>query len=478
MATKKLKQNNFKYRYGFQTKAEPIFHTGKGLSEKVVREISMIKKEPAWMLDLRLRALEFFREKPMPKWGVDLSDINFDEIIYYAKSTDKQERSWEEVPEEIKKTFDRLGVPEAERAFFAGVGAQYDSETIYHNIHKELEDQGVIFMDTGSALNKYPAMFKKYFGAIVPANDNKFSALNSAVWSGGSFLYVPKGVKVKMPLQAYFRINSKNFGQFERTLIIADEESEVHYIEGCTAPVYSTNSLHAAVVEIIAKPNAKVRYTTIQNWSNNVYNLVTKRARAEAGATIEWIDGNLGSKATMKYPSVILAGKGARAEIISVALAGRGQIQDTGAKIIHAAPDTFSHIVSKSVSFSGGKTVFRGMVRIEKGAKNSKTKTRCDSLLFGKDATTETYPAIKTEEQDIQAAHEAAVSKINEKELFYMKTRGLSETEAASLIVAGFLEPFAKTLPMDYAIELNRLIEMEMENSIGLTRLSRKPVNP
>lgn len=454
---------NNKYKYGFKTDSAPVHQSQKGLTKKVVEEISAMKKEPKWMRDRRLKALEIFYAKPMPKWGADLSKINFDDIAYYSKPTEKQTRNWEEVPKKIKETFERLGVPENERKFFAGVGAQFDSEIIYHNMRAELEKQGVIFADIETALKKYPKLVKKYFGAVIPINDNKFAALNSAVWSGGSFVYVPKGVKVNMPLQAYFRINAKNFGQFERTLIIADENSEIHYLEGCTAPVYTTNSLHAAVVEIIAKPNAKVRYTTIQNWSNNVYNLVTKRAFLEKGAVIEWIDGNLGSKTTMKYPSAVLAGKGAKAEIISVALAGRGQTQDTGAKITHLAPDTFSNIVSKSVSFNNGKTVFRGTIQIEKGAKNAKTKMRCDSLLFGKEATTETYPAIKTKEQNMQAGHEATVSKINEKELFYMKTRGLSETEAASLIIAGFLEPFIKTLPMDYAIELNRLIEMEME---------------
>lgn len=455
-----------KYQYGFHNKIKPVYQTKKGLSEKTVREISDEKKEPRWMRAVRLRALKAFRAIPLPKWGPDLSAIDFENIVYYVKSANTRSRSWKDVPAGIKKTFERLGVPEAERKFFAGVGAQFDSEMIYHNIHKHLEEQGVIFCDTDTALEKYPKLFKKYFGTIVPPTDNKFAALNTACWSGGSFIYIPKGVKVDMPLQAYFRINSKNFGQFERTLIIADEGSSVHYIEGCTAPVYSSDSLHAAVVEIIAKKDARVRYTTVQNWSNNVYNLVTKRARAEENALVEWIDGNIGSKITMKYPSVILAGKGARADILSVALAGRGQCQDTGARVIHNAPDTFSNIISKSVSFGGGKTVYRGMVQIKAGAKNAKTKTRCDTLLLGKKSVADTFPAIKTDEQDIQAEHEATISRMNEKELFYLQTRGFSETEAASLVVAGFLEPFAKTLPMDYAIELNRLIQMEMENAL------------
>lgn len=455
-----------KYQYGFHDKTKPIYQTAKGLSEKTVKEISDEKKEPRWMRDTRLTALKAFQTMPLPKWGPNLSAIDFDNIVYYAKSAQAGARSWKDVPASIKKTFERLGVPEAERKFFAGVGAQFDSEMIYHNIHKHLEEQGVIFCDTDTALKKYPKLFKKYFGSIVPPADNKFAALNTACWSGGSFIYIPKGIKVDMPLQAYFRINAKNFGQFERTLIIADEGSSVHYIEGCTAPVYSSDSLHAAVVEIIAKKDARIRYTTVQNWSNNVYNLVTKRALAEENALVEWVDGNIGSKITMKYPSVILSGKGARADILSVALAGRGQCQDTGARVIHNAPDTFSNIISKSVSFGGGKTVYRGMVQIKAGAKNSRTKTRCDTLLLSKKSISDTFPAIKTDEPDIQAAHEATISRMNEKELFYLQTRGFSETEAASLVVAGFLEPFAKTLPMDYAIELNRLIQMEMENAM------------
>src|SRR3990170_99036 len=422
---------NKKYKYGFHSKAKPVYQTQKGLSESVVNAISNEKKEARWMNEARLLALRAFQTARLPNWGPDLSEINFEKIVYYVKPADRRAKSWKDVPKNIKDTFERLGVPEAERKFFAGVGAQFDSEMIYHNIHKHLEKQGVIFCDTDTALKKHPKLFKKYFGTVVPATDNKFASLNAA------------------------------------------EGSSVHYIEGCTAPVYSSDSLHAAVVEVIAKKGARVRYTTVQNWSNNVYNLVTKRARAEENALIEWVDGNIGSKATMKYPSVILAGKGAKADILSVALAGRGQFQDTGARVIHAAPDTSSNIIAKSVSFGGGKTVFRGMTHIKNGAKNSRAKTRCDTLMLGKKSRSDTYPAIKADEEDVRAEHEATVSKVGEKELFYLQSRGFSETEAASLIVAGFLEPFAKTLPMDYAIELNRLIQMEMENSIGLTRLSR-----
>ena len=457
---------NKKYKYGFHSKAKPVYQTQKGLSESVVNAISNEKKEARWMNEARLLALRAFQTARLPNWGPDLSEINFEKIVYYVKPADRRAKSWKDVPKNIKDTFERLGVPEAERKFFAGVGAQFDSEMIYHNIHKHLEKQGVIFCDTDTALKKHPKLFKKYFGTVVPATDNKFASLNAACWSGGSFIYIPKGVKVDAPLQAYFRINAKNFGQFERTLIIANEGSSMHYIEGCTAPVYSSDSLHAAVVEVIAKKGARVRYTTVQNWSNNVYNLVTKRARAEENALIEWVDGNIGSKATMKYPSVILAGKGAKADILSVALAGRGQFQDTGARVIHAAPDTSSNIIAKSVSFGGGKTVFRGMTHIKNGAKNSRAKTRCDTLMLGKKSRSDTYPAIKADEEDVRAEHEATVSKVGEKELFYLQSRGFSETEAASLVVAGFLEPFAKTLPMDYAIELNRLIQMEMENAM------------
>ncbi|MCR4323235.1 MAG: Fe-S cluster assembly protein SufB [Candidatus Azambacteria bacterium] len=455
-----------KYKYGFHDTITPLYHTKQGLSEAVVREISAIKQEPQWMRDARLRALAVFNKKPMPTWGADLSNIDFKKITYYARSSDKPAHTWGKVPKKIKTAFERLGVPEAERKFFAGVGAQYDSETVYHHIQKDLEAKGIIFTDTDTALRTYPDLFKQYFGTVVPVGDNKFSALNAACWSGGSFIYIPKGVTVDLPLQAYFRINKKNMGQFERTLIIADEDSDVHYIEGCTAPVYTTDSLHAAVVEIIVRPRARVRYTTIQNWSSNVYNLVTKRARAEQGALVEWIDGNLGSKTTMKYPSVFLAGAGARADILSVSLAGKGQHQDAGAKVVHLAPDTSSSIVAKSVSFGGGRTSYRGLAQVVKGAHNARIKVRCDALVLDKKSRSDTYPTIKAAENNATIEHEATVSKISEQELFYLRARGFSETEAASLVVSGFFEPLAKTLPIDYAIELNRLIQMEMESSI------------
>lgn len=463
----KLALENKTYKYGFHSDVKPAYQTERGLSRAVVEYISAAKNEPDWMRQFRLRALDIFTLKKMPSWGPDLSAIDFANIIYYAKPGGTQSRTWDDVPADIKKTFDKLGVPEAERKFFAGVGAQYDSETVYHNIRKDLEKQGVIFTDTGTALREHPELFRQYFGTVVPAGDNKFAALNSACWSGGSFIYIPKGVKVAMPLQAYFRINTKNIGQFERTLIIADEGSDVHYIEGCTAPVYTTDALHAAVVEIIAKKGARVRYTTIQNWSANVYNLVTKRARAEEDALVEWIDGNLGSKITMKYPSVFLVGRGARADILSVALAGHGQCQDAGAKVVHMAPDTSSNIISKSVSFGGGRTAYRGLAQVVKGATNAKIKVRCDALILDKKSRSDTYPTMKIEEQDTRVEHEATVSRISEKELFYLQSRGFSETEASSLVIAGFFEPLAKVLPLDYSIELNRLIQMEMENSIG-----------
>ncbi len=454
------------YQYGFHDSVTPLYRTQKGLSEAVVREISAIKREPQWMTDIRVRALAVFTKKPMPAWGADLSTIDFNAITYYARASDKPAHSWKKVPKKIKTAFERLGVPAAERKFFAGAGAQYDSETVYHHIRKDIEAQGVIFTDTDTALREHPELFKQYFGTVVPVGDNKFSALNAACWSGGSFIYIPKGVKVKLPLQAYFRINEKNMGQFERTIIIADEDSEVHYIEGCTAPVYTTDALHVAVVEIIAKPRARVRYTTIQNWSSNVYNLVTKRARAEEDALVEWVDGNLGSKITMKYPAVFLTGKGARADILSVSLAGKGQHQDAGAKVVHLAPETSSSIIAKSVSFGGGRTSYRGLAQVVKGARNARIKVRCDALVLDTKSRSDTYPTIKAEENDALIEHEATVSKISEQELFYLKSRGFSETEASSLVVSGFFEPLAKTLPLDYAIELNRLIQMEMENSI------------
>jgi len=419
------------------------------------------------MRKFRLEALKMFFVKPMPTWGADLSGIDFDRIVYYMKPWDRQARSWDEVPADIKKTFDRIGVPEAEKKFFAGVAAQYDSDVIYHALRENLLRKGVIFCDTDTAVREYPDLVKKYFSTVIPSGDNKFAALNSACWSGGSFIYIPPGVKVEMPLQAYFRINAQNFGQFERTLIIADEGSEVTYLEGCTAPVYASDSLHAAVVEIIAKPHSRVRYITVQNWSNNVYNLVTKRARAEEGAFVEWIDCNLGSKVTEKYPSVFLLGRGSRGDTLSIALAGPGQHQDAGAKMIHIAPDTISNVVSKSVSFGGGRTSYRGLSRVVRGAKNARLSVRCDALILDPQSRSDTYPTQKIDEQDVRMEHEAKVSKIGEKELFYLRSRGLSEIEASSLIVTGFFEPLMKYLPVDYAVEMNRLIQLEMEGAVG-----------
>lgn len=455
------------YRYGFYDERTPVYETKPGLSAAVVDEISSIKGEPGWMRKFRQDALGVFRLKPMPTWGADLSRIDFGKIIYYARPWDKKASSWAEVPDDIKKTFEKIGVPEAERKFFAGVAAQYDSDVIYSALRKNLAAKGVIFCDTDTALREYPEIFKQYFSTVVPIGDNKLASLNSACWSGGSFIYVPPGVKVDMPLQAYFRINSKNMGQFERTLIIAGEGSEVHYLEGCTAPVYSTDSLHAAVVEIIAKPHSRVRYTTIQNWSRNVYNLVTKRAKAEEGAFVEWVDCNLGSCVTMKYPSVILAGRGARADTLSVALAGPGQHQDAGAKMIHLAPETRSNVTSKSVAFGGGRTSYRGLARVVSGAKNSRVGVRCDALLLDPASRSDTYPTMKIDEKNVRVEHEASVSKIGEKELFYLRSRGLSEVDAASLVVTGFFEPLMKYLPVDYAVEMNQLIKLEMEGSVG-----------
>lgn len=443
------------------------FRTQKGLSESTVETISKRKQESKWMLEKRLTALKLFNEKPMPKWGGDLNKIDFNKITYYIQSTDKKGRTWQEVPTEIKETFDKLGIPESEKRWLAGVGAQYESESVYHNLKDEWKNLGIIFEDTDTALKKYPKFFKKYFGTVVPANDNKFAALNTAVWSGGTFIYVPKGVKLTIPLQNYFRINAKGMGQFERTLIIADEDSQIHYIEGCTAPMYTTDSLHAAVVEIIAHKNSRVRYTTIQNWSNNIYNLVTKRAVAHAGATVEWIDGNLGSKLTMKYPSVYLVGKKAKADILSLAIAGRGQHQDAGAKAVHLAPQTNSIITSKSISGQGGRTSYRGLVEIASRAKNSKSRVVCDALLLDEDSRSDTYPTINVANNESQVEHEASVSKVSEEQLFFAQSRGLDEETANSLIVNGFVEPIVKELPMEYAVELNRLIKMQMEGSVG-----------
>ncbi len=456
-----------KYKYGFHDPETAVFKPRKGLSKEVVMQISEHKQEPEWMREFRLRALEIFMKKPMPNWGPDLSALDFDDIYYYVKPADKQVRSWDDVPENIKKTFDRLGIPEAERKFLAGVGAQYDSEVVYHNIREELEKKGVIFVDPETAVREYPDLVKEYFGTVIPPEDNKFAALNSAVWSGGSFIYVPPGVKVDIPLQAYFRINTKNMGQFERTLIIADEGSFVHYVEGCTAPIYTTDSLHSAVVEIIAKKGARVRYSTIQNWSGNVYNLVTKRAVAYEEATVEWVDGNIGSKITMKYPAVFLMGRKAHGEILSIAFAGKGQIQDTGGKVVHVADETTSLITSKSISKDGGQASYRGLLKVYPDLKGVKSHVVCDALIMDPDSRSDTYPYIEIESDDVSIEHEARVSKISEDQLFYLMSRGLTEQEAATMIVNGFLEPLVKQLPMEYAVELNRLIELEMEGSVG-----------
>ncbi len=462
----KTLNRDYKKKYGFSKPDSSIFRTQKGLDESVVRQISKQKNEPEWMLKFRLDALKIFNEKPMPEWGADLSKINFDEITYYI-SPGEMKNNWDEVPKDIKDTFEKLGVPEAERKFFGGVGAQYDSETVYHNLREDLKKQGVIFLDTTSGLKEHEEVFRKYFSTVIPPNDNKFAALNSAVWSGGTFIYVPKGVKVKIPLQAYFRINAEKMGQFERTLIIADEGSEVHYIEGCTAPVYSRDSLHAAVVEIIALKGSHVRYTTVQNWSSNVYNLVTKRAYAFEGALVEWIDGNIGSKVTMKYPSVFLKGENAKAEILSVAYAGKGQHQDAGGKVMHFAPNTTSRIVSKSISNKGGRSSYRGMVFVSPIADNVTSSVTCDALLLDDDSRSDTYPTMKINNNTATISHEARVGNVGMDQVFYLMSRGFSESEAIALIVLGFINDFTKELPMDYAIELNRLISMEMEGAIA-----------
>jgi Fe-S cluster assembly protein SufB len=455
------------YQYGFHMPEKAVFKTPKGLNRSVVEAISHYKNEPDWMRNFRLQALMIFEGKQMPTWGADLSGIDFDNIFYYISPSDKKFRDWKDVPADIKSTYDKIGIPEAEKKFLAGVGAQYDSEVIYHNLRQEWEKQGVIFTDTDTALQKYPDIMREYFGTIIPAADNKFAALNSAVWSGGSFVYVPKGVHVSIPLQAYFRINAANMGQFERTLIIAEEGSYVHYVEGCTAPIYTTDSLHSAVVEIVVKKGARVRYTTIQNWSNNVYNLVTKRMLVEEEGFGEWIDGNIGSKITMKYPSVILNGKGAKGEVLSLAFAGKGQHQDAGGKAIHLAPYTTSTITSKSVSVGGGRSSYRGMVKIINGAKASKSFVRCDALLLDELSRSDTYPTNIVNEENVTLGHEASVSKIGEDQLFYLMSRGLSEAQATSLVVNGFIEPIVKELPLEYAVELNRLIAMSMEGSVG-----------
>ena len=455
-------------KYDFKDSTEMYVHLSKkGISKNTVIEISKMKNEPQWMLDFRLRSYEIFMQKPMPTWGGDLSTIDFQNIYYYAKASDKTEKNWDDVPDNVKKTFDKLGIPEAEKKFLAGVGAQYESEVVYHSLREDLAKQGVLFLDTDQALIDHPELFKKYFGKIIPPEDNKFAALNSAVWSGGSFIYVPPGVHIDMPLQAYFRINAENIGQFERTLIIVDEGAEVHYIEGCTAPVYSSESLHSAVVELVAHKDAKLRYTTIQNWSSDVYNLVTKRAYAYEGATVEWIDGNIGSKLTMKYPGVYLMGERAYGETLSIAFAGKGQHQDTGAKMVHLAPNTTSKVTSKSVSRLDGRSTYRGMLNVAKGATGVKSTVRCDALLMDDTSKTDTYPYMVIDQEDATITHEATVGKIGDEQIFYLMSRGFSEEDALSLIVNGFMEPFTKELPMEYAVELNRLIKLEMDDSVG-----------
>ncbi len=461
--------DDYAAKYGFHD-PEEYFHKGaRGLSHEVVEMISRMKKEPEWMREFRHKALDIYLSKPMPTWGNTklLSEIDFENIYYYIKPIEKQGKSWDDVPDNIKNTFEKLGIPEAERKFLAGVSAQYESEVVYHSLQEDLEKQGVIFLDMDSGLREHPEIVKKYFATLIPAMDNKFAALNSAVWSGGSFIYIPPGVEIKIPLQAYFRINAENMGQFERTLIIADKGSRVHYIEGCTAPVYSTDSLHSAVVELIALDGAYIRYTTIQNWSKNIYNLVTKRAMAHKNATVEWVDGNLGSKLTMKYPCIYLVGEHAKGEVLSIAFSGDGQHQDAGAKVIHAAPNTSSRITSKSISKDSGRSSYRGLVKVHPNARNSKVSVECDALLLDEASRSDTYPTMEIDSDDVRIEHEARVSKVAEEQLFYLTSRGLSEDEARLLIINGFIEPFTKELPMEYAVELNRLIELEMEGSVG-----------
>lgn len=461
------KKTDFDYKFGFAMPERSVSKTKKGINETIVAEISEYKQEPKWMLETRLEAYRHFADRPMPRWGAELSDIDFDAITYFLRATEAQMDSWEDLPEEIRETYNRIGVPEAEKNFLAGVSAQYESEVVYESVNKELSRLGVLFCDMDTALKKYPDIVQKYFGTLIPANDNKFAALNTAVWSGGSFVYVPKGVKVTLPLQAYFRINAESFGQFERTLIIAEEGSEVHYVEGCTAPIYRTQSLHSAVVEIFAHENARVRYTTVQNWSNNIYNLVTKRARAEKNALMEWIDCNIGSKVTMKYPAVVLAGEGARGEVLSIAMAGCNQHQDTGAKMIHLAPRTTSKVISKSISKDGGRSSYRGLVSFSPKAKNCKSFTACDALILDDQSRSDTYPDIQNLAGDACTEHEATVERIGEETLAYLMSRGLMESEARGLIVNGFIEPVVKEIPLEYSVELNRLINLEMEGSVG-----------
>ncbi len=455
------------YAYGFHDVENYVFKSERGLSAEVVAAISERKKEPEWMRKFRLKSLEYFFARPLPTWGGNLTEIDFDNIFYYIQPTEKQATSWEDLPADIKNTWDRLGIPEAERKFLAGVGAQYESEVVYHKLQEQLVEKGVIFLDMDSALRDHEELVKQYFGTIIPQNDNKFAALNSAVWSGGSFIYVPPGVRVEQPLQAYFRINAENMGQFERTLIIVDEDAYVHYVEGCTAPIYTSDSLHSAVVEIIVKPRGRCRYTTIQNWSTNVYNLVTKRAVAYEDSVMEWVDGNLGSKLTMKYPAIWLMGERARGEVLSIAFAGKGQHQDAGGKCVHVAPNTTSTITSKSISKDGGRAGYRGLLEVAKGAKGSKSKVVCDALILDEESRSDTYPYIRIDESEVDIGHEATVSKIGEEQLFYLMSRGLSEAEASAMVVSGFVEPITKELPLEYAVEMNRLIQLQMEGSVG-----------
>ncbi len=453
-------------KYDFVTPSTPVFKAQKGINREIVAQISEMKNEPSWMLDFRLEAFRIFESKPMPKWGGDIA-LDFQDIYYYLKPTNEQGKTWDDVPQEIKETFDKLGIPEAEKKYLAGVKAQFESEVVYGSLQEDLGNKGVIFTDTDTAIREHPELLREYFGKIIPSTDNKFAALNSAVWSGGSFIYVPPGVKIDFPLQAYFRINAEQMGQFERTLIIVDEGAEVHYVEGCTAPMYTTESLHSAVVEVMVKKNARCRYTTIQNWANNIYNLVTKRAMAYENALMEWVDGNLGSHLTMKYPAVYMMEPGARGEILSIAFSSTGQHQDAGAKVVHCAPNTSSRIISKSISKNGGRSSYRGLCKVEKGATGCKSNVVCDALILDSDSRSDTYPYIEVEEQDVQIEHEASVSKIGEEQLFYLMSRGLTEAEASSMIVSGFIEPLIKELPMEYAVEMNRLIELQMEGSVG-----------
>lgn len=467
MSDAKLLDDFGEYQYGFSDPDTSVFKSHKGLNREIVQQISEMKGEPEWMLAFRMKAFDHFEKRPMPTWGGDISQLNLDDIYYYVKPSEMESKSWDDVPDTIKNTFDRLGIPEAERKFLAGVGAQYESEMVYHKVQEHLKNQGVIFLSIEDGLRQHPDLFRQYFSTVIPIEDNKFAALNSAVWSGGSFIYIPPNIKVDLPLQAYFRLNIANIGQFERTLIIADEGSQVHYVEGCTAPIYSTDSLHSGVIEIVVKKGARVRYTTIQNWSTNVYNLVTQRALVHEGATMEWVDANLGSKLTMKYPSCYLIGPGAHGEILSMAFAGPGQHQDAGGKVVHVAPHTSSKVTSKSISKGSGRSSYRGLLKVYKGAKDVKSNVVCDALLLDNQARSDTYPYIEVDEDDVTIGHEASVSKVGEEQLFYLMSRGLNQGEATTMVVSGFIEPLVKELPMEYAIEMNRLIQLQMEGSIG-----------